>query len=157
MAPSGDEGWGEITTWTCLKQWSSTEPQGIALVSPMQTLTHPDQVRSAARWLADDGVCVRGDVFGSDGIRRDPDSISITITAVVFQRAPSSPDGLNDPHRKAPKHKEYHYQSLLIKSDCFTKICEHCRVVWVFSAALHLLPDVDGLINSSSSNTGYDL
>lgn len=35
-------------------------------------------------------------------------------------RASSSPDELNDPHRKPTNHKEYHYQSLLIKLACFT-------------------------------------
>lgn len=95
--------------------------------------------------------CVRGDVFESDGIRRHPDSISITITAVVFHRAPSSPDEPNDPHRKAPKHKEYHYKSLLIKSDCFTKICERRRVFTVFSAALHLLSAADGLSTAAEA------
>lgn len=47
-------------------------------------------------------------------------SISIAITAVVFQGAPFSSDELNDPHRKLANHTEYHYQSLLIKLDCFT-------------------------------------
>lgn len=55
-----------------------------------------------------------------------------------------------------PKHKEYHYQSLLIKPDCFTKIRGRRGVFSVFSAALHLLPDADGLINSSRK-AGYDL
>lgn len=43
-------------------------------------------------------------------------------TAVVFQKAPSSPNELNDPHRDPTNDEEYHYQSLLIKLACFTTI-----------------------------------
>lgn len=152
MAPFGDEGWEKIRAWTRLKRRSSTELQASlwwhrcrrSLIRTNSYLQQGD----LSCWH--DGVCVRGDVFRSDCIRRRPDSISITITD-VFHRAPSSPDELNGPHRKAPKHKEYHYQSLLIKSDCFTKICERCRVFTVFSAALHLLPDADGLSTAAET------
>lgn len=77
---------------------------------------------------------------------------SVSPSQLLF----SSPDELNDPHRKPAKHKEYHYQSLLIKSQGFSKMLEICGTFSVFSATFYLLPDADGLIDGSR-NVACDL
>lgn len=124
-----DEGWEPIGMWTRL---SSAELQGIIRVSQVHMPSHPNKLWSPARWPAmfawgrrsHNAVCVRGNVSDQTLSEGTPtcahSSISIAITAVVFQGARSSPDEFNDPHRKPANHTEYHYQSLLIKLDCFT-------------------------------------
>lgn len=96
--------------------------------SSKRTLISSKVTCSVAWWCrSHTAVCVRGNVFRSDAIQRGTtcahSSISITITAGVFQRAPSSASELKDPHRKPNRnHKACHFQSLLLKLDCLNTI-----------------------------------